>query len=580
MILLKRIIILGLLLPLGVYAQKKEAVKPNWQNLDLQKDGVFGISTEKAYDLVRGKKSVPVVVAVIDGGVDEEHEDLRSVMWKNPKEIAGNNKDDDNNGYVDDIYGWNFLGSAKGNVRFDNLEAVRLIRIYQDKYASVLNSTPLTPQERKEFSLYKKLVTEQMDKLQRARVGYENYSVVAKTLDSIEARIGKKPVTKKDIEDYNSRNDVESKVLKIVKSELKDNPDYPAVKEELMDAVKYFNSQLNYHLNVSFDPRDSIGDNYANSYEKIYGNADITGPDALHGTHVAGIIAADRTNKLGIKGVADNVRIMGVRTVPDGDERDKDVANAIRYAVDNGAKVINMSFGKSFSWDKAAVDSAVRYAEKKDVLLVHAAGNDGKNNDFSNNFPNKYYHTDTTNVNFANLPGNRLDLLARGAQGRGPQTMGMGGMMRPMEMPKPKPDSVKFNGPQAKNWIEVGASKWKNDETLVANFSNYGKYAVDVFAPGVQINSTTPGSKYKEEDGTSMASPVVAGLAALIRSYYPSLTAPQVKDIIMRSVVKVEQKVKIKEDGENKKVKLSDISVTGGVVNAYNALKLAAEISK
>jgi len=577
---LKKIFLLGLILPIGLYAQKKEDVKPNWQNLDLKKDGVFGISTEKAYDLVKGKKSVPVVVAVIDGGVDEEHEDLKNVMWKNSKEIAGNNKDDDNNGYVDDVFGWNFLGSPKWDVRFDNLEMVRLIRIYQDKYASVLNSTPLTPQERKEFSLYKKLVTEQMDKLQRARIGYENYSVVYRTLDSIEKKIGKTPITKKDIENYDTKNDVESKVLKIIKSELKDNPDYPAVKEDLKDAVTYFYSQLNYHLNVDFDPRDSIGDNYKNSYERIYGNSDVTGPDALHGTHVAGIIGADRTNNIGIKGVADNVRIMAVRTVPDGDERDKDVANAIRYAVDNGAKVINMSFGKSFSWDKAAVDSAVKYAQRKDVLLVHAAGNDTKNNDFSNNFPNKYFHTDTTNVNFANLPVNRPDFM-RGGQGQGrSQTIGMGGVMRPIELPKPKPDSVKFSGPQANNWIEVGASNWKNDETLVAPFSNYGKYSVDVFAPGVQINSTIPGSKYKEEEGTSMASPVVAGLAALIRSYYPSLTAPQVKDIIMRSVVKVDQKVKIKEEGETKKVRLSDISVTGGVVNAYNALQLAAQMSK
>ncbi len=223
-----------------------------------------------------------------------------------------------------------------------------------------------------------------------------------------------------------------------------------------------------------------------------------------------------------------NVKIMAIRTVPDGDERDKDVANSIRYAVDNGAKIINMSFGKGYSWDKKVVDEAVKYAVSKDVLLVHAAGNEAKNTEKEDNVPNRFY-VDSTGV-----------------------TMGT-----------------------AEGWIEVGASSWKNDEDLVASFSNYGGKTVDVFAPGVKINSTMPDSKYKENDGTSMASPVVAGLAALIRSYYPQFTAVQVKEIIMNSVTKVEQKVKIKEEGTSKKVALSEISVSGGVVNAYNALLLA-----
>ena len=570
----RKIFFMGLILPLGLLAQDQP--KPNWQNLDLQKDGVFGISTEKAYDLVKGRTSSPVIVAVIDGGIDEEHEDLKSIMWKNSKEIAGNNTDDDKNGYADDVYGWNFIGSPRGNVRYDNLELVRLIRVYQDKYASVLNSTPLTPQEKKEFALYKKLVTEHMDKMQNARIGYENFVIVKKTLDSIMARIGKKDVTAADIEKYSAKNANEQKVLKLVKSELKKEQDFNTVKEELNDVYKYYHSQLNYHLNLMFDPRDSVGDNYEDSKQRLYGNGDVTGPDAYHGTHVAGIIGAVRNNNKGIKGVADNVRIMGLRAVPDGDERDKDIANSIRYAVDQGARVINMSFGKGYSWDKAIVDSAVRYAEQKDVLIVHAAGNDGKNNDLSNNFPNKFL-SDTTNANFANLSPNRPDPFMNGQNRQ--QSNGFGGIMRTATPPKPRIDSARFFGRQVNNWIEVGASSWKNDEDLVAEFSNYGRYTVDVFAPGMKINSTIPESKYKEEDGTSMASPVVAGLAALIRSYYPNLTAVQVKDIILKSVVKVEQKVKIREDGERKKVKLSDICTSGGVVNAYNALQMASKVS-
>jgi subtilisin family serine protease len=519
------------ILPSISFAQSnsEESPKANWQNLDLKTDGVFGISTEKAYnELLKGKSSKPVVVAVIDGGIDENHEDLKQVMWINAKEIPGNGIDDDKNGYIDDVHGWNFIGSAKGNIHHDNMEVVRLIVKLQPKYAAALNSTPFDEKERKEFQLYQKLITDYMAKLQSAQMGLQNTTLILRYLDEIIVKMKIKNPTADDFSSYKAANNIESEVLKYIKPELKKRT-YNDFREELDEGLKYYDTQVKYHLNVEFDPRkDSVGDNYANSNEKIYGNNDITGPDAKHGSHVAGIIGAVRSNNLGIKGVADNVKIMAIRTVPDGDERDKDVANSIRYAVDNGAKIINMSFGKSYSWDKKIVDEAVKYAVSKDVLLVHAAGNDGKNTEKDDNVPNRLF-ADSTGV-----------------------TMGT-----------------------AEGWIEVGASSWKNDEDLVASFSNYGGKSVDVFAPGVKINSTLPDSKYKENDGTSMASPVVAGLAALIRSYYPHFTAVQVKDIIMNSVTKVEQKVKVKEEGNSNKVLLSQISVSGGVVNAYNAILLA-----
>lgn len=518
-----------LTLPLMSFAQSDESPKPNWQNLDFKTDGVMGISTEKAYnELLKGKTSKPVVVAVIDGGIDEKHEDLKDVMWVNPKEVADNGKDDDKNGYVDDVYGWNFIGSSKGNIHHDNMELVRLVVKLQPKYAAALNSTPFNEKERKEFQQYQKLITDYMAKLQSAQMGLQNTTVILKYLNEILAKMGKENPTAEDFSAYKPANDVESEVIKLIRPELKKRT-FKDFREELDEGLKYYDTQVKYHLNLDFDPRkDSVGDNYANSNERIYGNNDITGPDAEHGTHVAGIIGAVRNNNLGIKGVADNVKIMAIRTVPDGDERDKDVANSIRYAVDNGAKVINMSFGKSYSWDKKVVDEAVKYAVEKDVLLVHAAGNDGSNTEKEDNFPNRLF-ADSTGV-----------------------TMGT-----------------------AEGWIEVGASGWKNDEDLVASFSNYGGKTVDVFAPGVKINSTLPDSKYKENDGTSMASPVVAGLAALIRSYYPQFTAVQVKEIIMNSVTKIDQKVKIKDQGNSSKLLLSQISVSGGVVNAYNALLLA-----
>lgn len=520
-----------LTLPFVSFAQSTEDESPvaNWQNLDLKSDGVFGISTEKAYkDILKGKKSSPIIVAVIDGGIDIEHEDLKKVLWVNQKEIPGNGIDDDKNGYADDVHGWNFIGSPKANIHYDNMEVIRLVNKLEPKYAAALNSTPFTEVERKEFQTYKKVVTDYMAKLQSAQMGLQNTTMIKKYLDEITAKLGKENPTSDDFGEYKAANDIESQVIKFIRPELKKGG-FKKFYEELNDGIKYYTTQVKYNLNVEFDPRkDSVGDDYANSYERYYGNNNVKGPDAEHGTHVAGIVGAIRNNDLGIKGVANNVKIMAIRTVPDGDERDKDVANSILYAVDNGAKILNMSFGKSYAWDKKVVDDAVKYAVSKGVLLVHAAGNDGKNTEKEDNFPNRLF----------------TDSLGK--------TMGT-----------------------AEGWIEVGASGWKNDEDLVASFSNYGGKTVDVFAPGVKINSTMPGSTYKENDGTSMAAPVVAGLAAMIWSHYPLFTAIQIKDIIMNSVVKVEQKLKIKEDGDNRKVLLSDISVSGGIVNAYNALQLA-----
>lgn len=519
--------------PIFLYGQGKNEPPANWQNLDLQSQNIFGISTEKAHsELLNNKKAHPVIVAVIDGGIESAHEDLKDVMWINSKEIAGNNIDDDNNGYIDDIHGWNFIGSKKGNVQYDNLEVTRLYRTYLPKYGAVVNSTPLSETERAEFIKFQKITTDYMSKLQMARIGLENTTLLKRYLDEIVAGMGKEKPTLSDFEAFKPASENQSKALKIIKSALKDEPDFSEFEKELKKAVDYYDTQIKYHLNLEFDPRDIVGDNYNNNSERFYGNNDVMGPDAEHGTHVAGIVAAKRNNDLGIKGVAANVRIMAVRAVPDGDERDKDVANAIRYAVDNGASVINMSFGKAYTSDKVVVDSAVRYAMAKDVLLVHAAGNDGENTDLSKNYPTRNYS-----------------------------------------------DSTGLNTGQAPAWIGVGASGWVNDESLKADFSNYGKKSVDVFAPGVDIRSTVPQSKYEENDGTSMAAPVVSGLAALIRSYYPGLSAVQVKNIIMDSVSKVDHKVKVNDGGNSRKVSFSEISVTGGVVNAYKALRLAEDVA-
>lgn len=524
--------LIALMLPFVAGAQSKTP-PPNWYNLDYEENGVMGISTEKAYrELLQGKESKTVIVAVIDGGIDVDHEDLRDVMWVNYGDSAATGIDADGNGYINDRHGWNFLGNASGeNVQYDNLEMTRLLRVLEPKYGSVLPSTSLGEAERREFNEYQRMVADYAARMQQANSGQYNYIAMKRMTDSIVSRMGVESPTLEDFNAYKPADDMERTLLRIIRSELKDEPDFSKFYEQLSDGVEYFTNQVRYHLNKDFDPRHIVGDDYENSYERYYGNADVAGPDAEHGTHVAGIIGAVRDNGTGIMGVADNVRIMALRAVPDGDEHDKDVANAIRYAVENGAKVINMSFGKGYAKDKQVVDDAVRYAIENDVLLVHAAGNDGENIDETPNFPNKHYV-----------------------------------------------DSLGINKGAAEAWITVGATQWENDNELVASFSNYGLRSVDVFAPGVKIHSTMPGSTYKDQQGTSMAAPVVAGLAALIRSYYPELSAVAVKDIILSSVTPVSQRVKIRgADGRNTRVSLDSISVSGGVVNAYRALQLASE---
>lgn len=525
---------LGILPSLGI-AQDKDTPPPNWYNLDHQQDGIMGISTEKAYQLLQGRKSTPVVVAVLDGGTDIEHEDLKDVLWSNAKEIPGDGIDNDGNGYVDDVYGWNFLGNAQGeNVGPDNLEVTRLIRLYEPKYISVLPTTPLSETERREFVAYQRMVGDYTTKLDEARFGARNYGDLKEALDEIVKATGKdvKDITRADVDGFNTATDRQKLAVRIAKKELQDKP-FEKFYEDIQDANKYFRNQLDYHLNKEFDPRPIIGDNYDDFTERHYGNADVRGPDADHGTHVAGIIGAKRNNGIGINGVAENVRLMVVRVVPDGDEHDKDVANAIRYAVDNGAQIINMSFGKGYVYNKKTLDDAIKYAESKDVLLVHAAGNDGKDLDVSKNYPTKFF-TDS------------LDAVLG----------------------------------QASNYITVGATAWKVDSDLLAKFSNYGYRSVDVFAPGVKINSTMPDSKYKDQQGTSMAAPVVSGLAAILRSYYPHLSAKELKDIILKSAKKVDQKVKIQKDGRTQRVYLDEISVSGGVANAYEAVVLADQYKK
>jgi cell wall-associated protease len=564
----------------AAFSQNKNVKLPaNWFNLDLLQDGYFGISTEKAYNelLPNKKPKERIIVAVIDGGVDINHEDLKGMLWVNKKEIAGNSIDDDQNGYVDDVNGWNFIGSKKGNLAYDNLELTRIRRKFLPKFISTTNLTVLDSIEKEEFALYQKATQEFGEKYNEAHQSFSYINMVTKLLDSVAIVNHKNVPSTEDIDRYAPDSEEEEQIKKFIRSGAKERGGMEKFYKDMKDAYKQYDVMLKYNLNLEYDKRSElVGDNYNDSNEHIYGNGDVIGPNAEHGSHVSGIIAANRNNGIGIKGIADNVSIMVIRVVPEGDERDKDVANGIRYAVDNGARVINMSFGKGFKWDKKVVDEAVKYAEEKGVLLVHAAGNDNADNDAEENYPNKYFDTpefaaykkahkqEKPKIPFMPVAGQVQ------TQKMSPRTNG-GSFIKPMPI-----DTTKFNLPHANNWIEVGASAYANDGSLKASFSNYGKHTVDVFAPGFMINSTVPKSKYEEFDGTSMASPVVSGLAAMILSYYPNLKPYQIRDIIMKSVIKIDHKVKhINSKGESIRVNFSELCVSGGIVNAYNAMKMA-----
>jgi len=520
----------------GTYAQTAASTN-GWHLKDKATDGYYGISLDKAYELVKGKKSKTVIVAVIDSGIDTTHEDLKPILWRNEKEIPGNGIDDDGNGYVDDVHGWNFLGGRDGrNVKKDSYEAARVYHKHKSKFAGVTDPSTLSPADQELYKTWQRAArdiqpdTENDLNLILMRNAYNT----AKEGDSIlRAKMGKEEFTGAQLEAFATGDDIKvknakAKMLLLYQLGFELDRTNKQVLGELGDYIESEEQKANAaNMAPEAYRTEIVKDNYEDFNDRFYGNNDIMANTPMHGTHVSGIIAAVRNNGKGMDGVADNVRIMTIRAVPDGDEHDKDIALGIRYAVDNGAKIINMSFGKGFSPEKHWVDEAVKYAQSKGVLLVHAAGNSAANIDTSHNYPTAVF--------------------ANGTE-------------------------------RASNWITVGASGDPKIGGLVASFSNFGKKEVDVFAPGVRIYATIPGGNtYGNLQGTSMASPVVAGLAAMVLSYYPELTAEQLKEVIEKSATAPDIKAKNPATGET--VLLSEISTTGGLVNAYEAIKLAESMA-
>ncbi len=530
-----------LLLFSGMHQIHAQVVPKNWQALDPSADKVLGISLQKAYDYLgsKNKKATPIIVAVLDSGIDTTHEDLKNILWTNPKEIPGNGIDDDKNGYIDDVHGWNFLGGKNGqSVKRAPDERSRIYHKYKAKFLNPsLDTNTLSKSDKALYTTWKKTETElNFSDEEKDQLKYvEMLASAFKKHDKVLRQ-------EMNVTSYNREALTKFVPITIVGKEAKLGllSLHRLMQLDEQELNTYTIAQIDEYIEgktAAFSAKEKlpndersliVRDKYYNFSDAYYGNNDIMGPTPNHGTHVSGIIAASRNNGTGIDGVADAVKIMMVRVVPDGDEYDKDVALAIKYAVDNGAKIINMSFGKAYSPEKYWVDSAVAYAEQKDVLLVHSAGNENYNLDSITVFPN------------ANLAAYKK---------------------------------------QASSFITVGASSDTliTDASIAADFSNYGKQNVDLFAPGVKIYSTLPGTNvYGNQDGTSMATPIVTGVAAILRSYYPNLSAKQVKTILEKSVYVPAASAPCLLPGNSRiSTPFSRLSKTGGIVNAYNAVVLA-----
>ena len=525
-----------LLLSGGVHAQAALQPPRQWSYLDPTTDSVAGISLDKAYELLKNRPSVPVIVGVLDSGVDEQHEDLRDVIWTNPGELPDNQADDDKNGYVDDRHGWNFLGAPDGTTsEYGQPEITHTYLLLRKKYEHA-NPATLNPTEKRQYDTYQAAKRIYLPRYAANRLKLAAFSDTSRFWQVANQLTAQLPDSVTSAPKIRSANAGIDSAAMIVRTLLADaySPQYGSfgryvrlVRLNWERFRQIVGGEALIAYNPDYSTSQAVGDNPANINERYYGSPIMrlnNAPQlAVHGTHVSGIIGAKRGNGIGIDGVASNVSIMPVSVVPaNGDERDKDIANGIRYAVENGAKVINMSFGKRLSPNKEAVDAAFRFAEEHDVLIVHAAGNNGEDYDALPAYPSAQF----------------------------------------------------TDGSEARNVLTVGNSTARLNQNLPANSSNYGLKTVDLFAPGTDILSTLPGGRYASFTGTSMAAPCVAGVAAILRSYFPKLTAVQVKDILLKSSFK--PVLQVNQPGPSSTlVSFSSLSRSGGIVNAYNAVKMA-----
>ncbi|MCB0348672.1 MAG: S8 family serine peptidase [Bdellovibrionales bacterium] len=515
----------------GVSVGAKEI--KNWFTRSPELDGAEGVNADKAIEELHLTHSKEIIVAVIDSGVDIQHEDLKDKIWTNTKEIAGNGIDDDHNGYIDDIHGWNYLGGYDSNgnpvhIGAEQLEVTReLVKMKKKKQELEEQGLELSVKDQAYLLKLQTEVDEEVngskdtlkliaDRLEILKTNYD----VLKDIIGVEFDKMTNAIVQELKVSTSEEQEAKNKILEVFAAgSPKDVARYHVLQGRYQD-------QLDFYFNEDFHPRaDIVGDNPEDFLDIGYGNNDVRGLDADHGTHVAGIIGASRNNSIGIDGIAENVRIMSLRAVPNGDERDKDVALAIRYAADNGANIINMSFGKNYSPHKHKVSEALLYAQSKGVLIFHAAGNESTDRDQESRYPEKKVFNEEGEV--------------------------VG-----------KVDS----------FLDIGASSSFLTRELTATFTNFGQTTVDIFAPGVNLLSSIPDNQYAVFSGTSMASPSAAGVAALVWSQKPELSAIELKQLMM-SKARLRHNLLVRLPSDNSQdVLFETLSITGGIADAYRML--------
>lgn len=528
------VVVIVLLFFQTAFAQTVPEKKKGWHLLDQQKDGYLGIGLDQAYALLKGKKSRTVIVAVIDSGIDTLQEDLLPVLWRNPREIPGNGIDDDHNGYPDDVYGWNFCGSPSGvNLARNTHEIARVYHHwkadFEGKKAGDIPASQqfLYLQWKKADSIIEANYADALKELPDITRFQEILQQTSKTIcESLKVSV----FSVRTLDEPALQS--ERRAVQVWRTLFEQTTDSTITQSMILDDIARYKDQLlAKKLRKEQSPEDFRGalvkDNYTDINDRFYGNNNLKEGSGNHGTSVAGIIAAVRNNGIGMDGIADNVRIMAIRAVPGGDEHDKDVALAIRYAVDNGASIINMSFGKPVSPYKQFVDEAVKYAASKGVLLIHGSGNDGADIDLHMFYPSPLY----------------------------------------------------IDGTVADNFLTVGASGDPSTGSISAPFSNYSAKWVDIFAPGVFIYTTTINNGYEAADGTSFAAPVATGVAALLKSYFPHLKPAEIIDILVKSGTPVTEYVSLPGEPD-KKVPFTDLCRSGKIINAAEAVKMAMKQGK
>ncbi|MBG7630454.1 MAG: S8 family serine peptidase [Bacteroidetes bacterium] len=503
----------------------------HWHLKDYESDGVPGISLDKLYDeLIKNQKGKQIIVAIIDTEIDINHEDLKDFIWINNDEQPNNGVDDDNNGYVDDVNGWNFIGNKNGgNLICSNFSYTRklkeLIPIFKGKTKEEVGNDTLN------FKIYQRALMDHQNMKRQLKEDYEYVEFLntgfprsKKLLDSI-FRGSTYTINQLDslYTIFKKQDSIKAAdiyfMIDFLNFDMHGYADNLAYESNLIE--KYSN-------NISFDDRAIIGDNVNDIEDRDYGSPFITNSlkEFTHGSIVSGVLAAHRTNNKGVRGITNTVKLMPLCIQAKfGAETDKDLALSIKYAVENGAQVINISANRTYELHNEWVQQALLYAEEQNVLVVKGAGNSETDIDKIITYPNK----------------NTKDHVLN-------------------------------------NFIVVGATGMELNSNFKPVWANYGRKTVDFYAPGESILTTTPFDSYKVDSGSSLSTAITSGVAALLLSYYPDLKVSEIRQILMESATRYDLDIELDYDS-NTTVPFSKLSNSGGVLNAFNAFVLAEKIS-